>query len=356
MGITDPEDRVWTKKSDTKNELQDDESYAHITVLQPISQFATQQPNDWSPAELWHRILMPDLRRLREVIKPSKTDQGDGLTPRLSGTKLMLDTAVSALVLAISMINKQCKQLKYRRRIVLVTDGKGYIDSDPDSLNDIVKKINGDNMELVVLGVDFDDPEYGFKEEGKPPQKAKNEAFLRDLTDQCNGVFGTLAQAVEELDIPRLKTTKPVHSYRGTLTLGDPKDYDTALGIDVERFPRTMIAKPPSASAFVLRSDGGEPTHSTGTVVADGEEDGAAQRNGNTLTNVRSAYSYTVADIDAPGGKRDVARDDLAKGYEYGRTVVPISESDENITKLESEAAMEIVGFVPKDKVQRPII
>ncbi len=263
----------------------------------------------------------------------------------------MLLTAISALVLAIHMIIKQCKQLKYRRRIVLVTDGKGYIDSDPDSLNDIIKKIKGDNMELVVLGVDFDDPEYGFKEEGKTPRKAENEAFLRKLTDKCNGVFGTMAQAVEELDIPRLKTTKPVHSYRGTLTLGDPKQYDTALSIDVERFPRTMIAKPPSASAFVLRSDGGDPTQSTGTVVADGEEDQAALRNGNTLTNVRSAYSYTVIDADAPGGKKDVAREDLAKGFEYGRTVVPISESDENITKLESETAMEIVGFVPRDRV-----
>jgi ATP-dependent DNA helicase 2 subunit 2 len=67
---------------------------------------------------------------------------------------------------------------------------------------------------------------------------------------------------------------------------------------------------------------------------------------------VRSAYSYTVFDADAPGGKKDVARDNLAKGFEYGRTVVPISESDENITKLESEAAMEIMGFVPNDKVQ----
>lgn len=60
-----------------------------------------------------------------------------------------------------------------------------------------------------------------------------------------------------------------------------------------------------------------------------------------------------MIDADAPGGKKDVSRDDLAKGYEYGRTVVPISESDENITKLECEAGMEIVGFVPKDKVYK---
>lgn len=173
----------------------------------------------------------------------------------LARTKLTTPAAVSALVLAISMIIKHCKLLKYRRRIVLVTDGKGYIDTDPDSFNDIVKKVNGDNMELVVLGIDFDDPEYGFKEEGKSSQKAKNEAILKDLTEKCNGIFGTMAQAIEELDIPRLKTTKPVPSYRGILTLGDPKEYDTALSIDVERFPRTMVAKPPSASAFVLRSE-----------------------------------------------------------------------------------------------------
>jgi ATP-dependent DNA helicase 2 subunit 2 len=265
----------------------------------------------------------------------------------------MVRTAVSALVLAISMIIKQCKQLKYRRRIVLVTDGKGYIDSDPESLNDIVTKINGDAIELVVLGVDFDDSEYGFKEEGKIPQKNKNEIFLKSLADQCNGVFGTMTQAVAELSVPQLRMTKPVHSYRGTLTLGDPQTYDTALNIDVERFPRTMIAKPPSASAFVLRADdGAEPTQSTGTGMAVDEEDGVARKNGNPLTNVRSAYSYTVFDADAPGGKKDVARDNLAKGFEYGRTVVPISESDENITKLESEAAMEIMGFVPNDKVQ----
>lgn len=235
-----------------------------------------------------------------------------------------------------------------------MTDGQGYIDSDPDSLNAIIEKINCEHIELLVLGVDFDDPEYGFKEEGKSLRKAQNEAFLRDLTEKCNGVFGTMAQAIEELDSPRLKTTKPVHSYRGTLTLGDPQNYDTALSIDVERFPRTMIAKPSSASAFVLRTEGeGGQTQSTGTVVAEGAEDGEAQNNGNSLTNVRSAYSYSIADTDAPGGKKDVPREDLAKGYEYGRTVVPISESDQNITKLESEAAMEIVGFVPKDKVHR---
>jgi ATP-dependent DNA helicase 2 subunit 2 len=71
----------------------------------------------------------------------------------------------------------------------------------------------------------------------------------------------------------------------------------------------------------------------------------------NSLSVVRSARTYQVLDESAAGGKRDVERDELAKGYEYGRTAVHISESDENITKLETNAALEIIGFIQADHV-----
>ena len=78
------------KQSDTVNELQDDESYAHITEFQPISQLVI--PAERSVlADIESRILMADLRRLRGAIKPSNTPQGDGMvSPHLSWTKLNL--------------------------------------------------------------------------------------------------------------------------------------------------------------------------------------------------------------------------------------------------------------------------
>lgn len=169
-------------------------------------------------------------------------------------------------------------------------------------------------------------------------------------------MFGTLAQAIEELGIPRLKTTRPVQSYKGQLTLGDPLQYDTAMCIDVERYPRTMIRKPPSASQFVQRSDlsnGHVSTQSSATIrgEGDGGASTAAMSNPNGLTSVRNARTYQVFDEEAPGGKRDVERDDLAKGYEYGRTAVHISETDENVTKLETQAGLELIGFVPWSSV-----
>ncbi|KAF7177234.1 hypothetical protein CNMCM7691_005056 [Aspergillus felis] len=305
---------IGLKTDGTSNELDDDPHFKHISVLSEIQQF-----------------LMPDIRRLDALIKPSKTDKGD---------------AVSAIILAIQMIVTHCKKLKYKRRIVLVTNGLGWMSNE--DLDQITKKIKEDNIELVVLGTDFDDPEYGFKEEGKDPQKAENEALLRGLVEDCDGAYGTLEQAVAEMDIPRVKKVRTVATFKGFLQLGDPEEYDTALRIPVERYYRTYVAKPPSASSFVLRSD-------VGAEEEQGESSEAPKSppEGGSLTSVRNLRTYEVPDENAPGGKIDVEREELAKGYEYGRTAVHISETDENITTLETYAALELVGFIQTDKYDR---
>lgn len=180
--------------------------------------------------------------------------------------------------------------------------------------------------------------------------QSKNEALLRELAEGCDGVYGTLEQAVSETDIPRVKQVRPTPTFKGFLQLGNPEEYDTALRIPVERYFRTYPAKPPPASSFVLRSDiatdldGGE---SSATAVAPDEP----TKEGGNLTNVRPLRSYQISDENAPGGKVDVDREELAKGYEYGRTAVHISETDQNITTLETLAALELVGFVQTGQV-----
>ena len=100
----------------------------------------------------------------------------------------LMRVAISAIVIAIQMITKHCKKLKYKRKIVLVTDGRGSMDAD--DISQITEKIKSDEMELVVMyatdrksrgwqltassGVDFDDPDYGFKEEDKDFGKVFN--------------------------------------------------------------------------------------------------------------------------------------------------------------------------------------
>ena len=99
-------------------------------------------------------------------------------------------------------------------------------------------------------------------------------------------------------------------------------------------------------------------TQSSATVIPDTDDGdtGVSRQPANTLTIVRNARTDQVPDDAAPGGKRDVDRDDLAKGYEYGRTAVHISESDENVTKLDTRSSFEIIGFVPWANVSDNLI
>lgn len=62
---------------------------------------------------------------------------------------LLMKPAISAIVIAIQMITKHCKKLKYKRKIVLVTDGRGSMDAD--DISQITEKIKSDEMELVVM-------------------------------------------------------------------------------------------------------------------------------------------------------------------------------------------------------------
>ncbi|KFX94772.1 hypothetical protein V490_04177 [Pseudogymnoascus sp. VKM F-3557] len=298
---------VGFRTDDTNNALEGEEGYNNISIMQPLGP-----------------IKVPDLKRLQKSIKPSGTDAGD---------------AVSAVIIAIDMMERFTKKLKYARKIVLVTNGTGMMDSD--DLDETSAKLNEDGIELVVLGVDFDDLEFGFKEEDK--DSAGNEKVLRGLADKCEkSIFGTAAEAVQDLSIPRVKDYRPYATFKGQLTLGDPEKYDTAMCIDIERYFRTKVAKAPSASSYVVAEVGGD---NDGDVKMEDIPD--------ALTSVKNARTYKIVDESAPGGKRDVDRDDLAQGYEYGRTAVAIAESDQNVTKLETVASFSIVGFIPAERYEQ---
>lgn len=153
-----------------------------------------------------------------------------------------------------------------------------------------------------------------------------------------------MENAVANVDIPETKDVRIVPTFKGFLTLGDPGKYETALRIPVERCYKTSVAKPPSASSFVPQS---------GTKAGQDGGPSATQEAGqaDSMTSVRMSRTYQIDDESAPGGKADVERDDLAKGYEYGRTAVHISEADENITSLTTYAGLDIIGFIDQDKV-----
>ncbi|ETN36282.1 uncharacterized protein HMPREF1541_08559 [Cyphellophora europaea CBS 101466] len=286
----------------TENNMQNEDGYSNIAVIQPIAQ-----------------ILLPELQRLPKLLKPSNTPESQR-------------DLLSGIIIGVDLILKHCKHLKYKKRLTVCTNGVGLLDDD--QLQAVADQIKEEGIELIVLGIDFDDPEYGFKEEDKPAEKAKNEEALRELAEGSGGMFGTMQEAAEGLSRPEVKVTRPTPTYRGVLRLGDPENYDTALAIEVERYFKVSVRKPPTASSFAIKQD---------TSASD-------------LANVEQHFQYTVKNENEVDGRQPVERDDLAKGYEYGRTAVYISQADENITKLETYSSYDILGFIPVENIERYMI
>lgn len=311
-----------TDDTDLRGIVKDTQGYEHITVFSNVKQY-----------------LLVDIRNLQEKLKPSQTDDGDLL---------------SALALAVQMIDSTTRgakgnPLKYDRKIIVVTDGRG--EWDTDDLEQITMKIKDEAapIEVTVLGVDFDDAESGFKEEDKEPEKARNEEILRSFVEACDGNFGTLAVAIDQMHTPRLKETRPTPSYKGPLTLGDTANYDATITIDVERYPCTMLAKPPTASSFAVRTEddkAGPSAESPATMV--GEDHAMTD-----LSAVRYQRLYQIDKPGEPDSKMTVELDELERGYEYGRTAVHISESDMNCVKMETEPSLQLVGFVKAEEFER---
>ena len=108
---------VGLRTDETSNKLDADDGYENISVLQELGPMS-----------------MSSLRNLQATIKPSSTSTGD---------------AVSAIVVAVEMMDSFTKKLKWNRKIVLVTDGLGPVDAD--DIGHISKKMNDSNIQLTVL-------------------------------------------------------------------------------------------------------------------------------------------------------------------------------------------------------------
>jgi ATP-dependent DNA helicase 2 subunit 2 len=149
-----------------------------------------------------------------------------------------------------------------------------------------------------------------------------------------------------------LKETRPVPSFKGQLTLGDAEHYDSTLTVDVERYPCTMLAKPPTASSFAIRTDLNNSSALGPSVqslnIITGEDHPMTD-----LSAVRNQRVYQVDDQEEPGVKKNVEMEELERGYEYGRTAVHISESDMNVVKLETSQSLAIIGFVKAEAFER---
>ncbi|CAG8576643.1 10731_t:CDS:2 [Acaulospora colombiana] len=203
---------------ETNNYLNDESGdYEHISVL-----YSIEQPK------------LPILRTVNNELPHGKHEAD----------------VLDVLNLALGMINMHCRTLKYTKKIYLLTNGESPVNqSDYEAL---VEQINSSNVELNVLGVDFDDEELGFFEDNKSSTKKNNEEFLRKFVSDCQqGTIFSMEEALRQLSKPYIRPVRPTPIYRGTLTLGDfEKNPQSSLMFNIEMYNRTTKAKPLQAKKY----------------------------------------------------------------------------------------------------------
>lgn len=134
---------------------------------------------DGEPAADGCKVLVERHPAVAREVQTQQDERGRlYVTQFLLETTPLTHTVVSALAVAVQLMdsataNKAGKPLKYDRRIIIVTDGRG--DMDTDDLDAIASKIKDEEapIEITLLGVDFDDSDYGYKEEDKNVTKVR---------------------------------------------------------------------------------------------------------------------------------------------------------------------------------------
>ncbi|CAO1627641.1 unnamed protein product [Parajaminaea phylloscopi] len=265
----------------------------------------------------------------------------------------------------------------WKRTIYLITDGMHPMDRG--SIDSIKARLKEDRISLRVIGVDFDDPDIGFKEEDKNPTKAQNEKFWHQwLADIPDSRIASADNALEQARLPtvQLQNSSP---YRTMLTFGDPDkavNEDTVLSIPVKMFKLTTRVLPMSRKMISKLAQESEGARRQREAYKEEQsqyrsEDGqiiptptpklqrinAADAGGVGTYEVETRRIHFLNEQVREHGTENAealpegAEEHFRKAYKLGATLVPFQVSLD--TEWQSQKGLEIINWVKMQTFRR---
>ncbi|SJX65265.1 related to ATP-dependent DNA helicase II, 80 kDa subunit [Sporisorium reilianum f. sp. reilianum] len=180
------------------------------------------------------------VQSLRAVHPDQKAPNADPLAALVDAIQLASDVQKGGI--------KPSQKNTWKRTVYLVTDGQSAFGFD--GAEAIRNRLVDDNITLRLLGVDFDDPESGFKLEGKDKLKQKNERFWQSfLAEIPTAGFATATSAIAQSAMPNIQVTKPAPQ-KTILSFGDPEDLSSkgSFQIPIGLYKMTDPARPMTQS------------------------------------------------------------------------------------------------------------
>lgn len=314
----------------------------------------------------------PDTLAKISALKPSSDTEGDPL---------------DGVIVALNAQNNfLASKPSWSRKLIIVTDGENPIATS--DYKSTIETMNQNEVITSVVGVDFDDAEFGYQEPNKSENKVRAERFWRDkFVGRLNeGIYATCEYALQECARPE---SKEVKSAMGStvLRVGDPDEHaDQSITLTVRTSKATAIARPPSMKKFG-RTDATPNEDAmdwegqraiqyapvkmrTDLFIKDEQEDKAPEGDGSTEQKAIKTKDGVKVELDDDGepigvnyqeltttaeekdsSKRIVTDEHTQIAYKYGSTYIPVDKAD--FESLKTEKGMDIVGFIPQHTFRR---
>ncbi|KAI9329498.1 SPOC like C-terminal domain-containing protein [Obelidium mucronatum] len=272
------------------------------------------------------QIEMANLQTLQFVTDGCVKGQGSG-------------DVVDGIVVAIALLEKHCKHLKWLKSIFILSD---FIP--------ILKKASDYDVKVNLIG-------FGFKDDPPPEtdrtQRAINERFMRSFSEATNGDIFSAVEALSLLGSLRARSVRSTTLIRTTMTLGDPFDnIDASLSFSVWGYAKIKEAKLPSAKKW---------SKAVNTVGESADVAGELFRGDVVMERTYKVKDPNLEEGDDGTGDQvmdsvELSKDDLIRAYKYGKDLIPFSEEDRGAMKLKSTKGFSILGFIKSTDITRELL
>nr|XP_058950192.1 X-ray repair cross-complementing protein 5-like [Pocillopora verrucosa] len=268
------------------------------------------------------RLGLPDLELLRFI--------HDQITPGNVETDF-----IDAIVVGVDLLREQTVGKKCEKKIYLFTDlGSPF---GNDQLETITEGLKSLQVHLTLIGPDLYDDEdertcatdgsgpstsVPDRRKERTPQQVAGENCMRQMLEALDGETYSFSHVLPMLSFFQTRSIKQTTVFRGPLEIG------SQLKINVYGYNRVREEKLPPWKKLSAVSQ--------------------MSPNPDTM-EVQMQRSYHLIDED----DTEVDKENVAQGYRYGKTLVPLTKIDKESMKLSTERCLSLLCFTSNENVQR---
>lgn len=194
----------------------------------------------------------------------------------------------------------------FEKKIFLFTDPSTSKPINSTGLNQIISQLNDHEVNLNVIFLNSNDS-----------YSSINEKVLKEFCEQvANGAVFSIDEALGMLQQFMTKRVRQVATFRGSLTIS-PNE----LEIPINLFTKTSIQRLPPAKKYSPYG--------------------------------REGVERDLKYLEIGTSESFVKKEELAKAYRYGRSLVPFHKIDEAQMQFKTKKSFQVLGFLPASKIDR---